>query len=173
MSEASVYPTPGGRWLHLPVIAAVGEDTKCSCLVCGLPRSPRWGDIPEGLPVEYLAQTRTGGSTIWQGLHQLCWERSVAGLPDFIGALDAANKLIGEAADEAKALTDERDLLGEQCVAYEEKFKLQREVVDAALQLMLCGDGHTSEEYDKRYTALSDAARAMWQAAKERGDGTV
>ena len=123
--------------------------------------------------MDYLVQTRTPSSTLWHGLHELCWQRSVAGVPSLDAQLDVAHMLIGEADDEALKLTNERDRLGELCAAYEAKFKLQRDVVDAAVAVMQCGDADTSEEYNQRYTRLSDNVRAMLLAAKERGDGTV
>jgi hypothetical protein len=160
------------RWLlTLPVTEAVGEDVWCACIFCGLPRQGTNRMI--GTRVEFLVRLRNSfGSTVQKGLHKGCWKLNVTDVPDYIGALDAANRLIGEAADEAIKLTNERDQLGDMCAGYEEKFKLQRDVVDAATALMLSVDG-PREEYEKKYTALSDAVRVMRRTAKERDDGTI
>jgi len=174
-AEAEVVSTH--RWLlTLPVTEAVGEDVWCACIFCGLPRQ---GTNPltnkmVGRRVEFLVRLRDSyGSTVQKGLHKDCWKKNVTDVPDYIGALDAANRLIGEAANEATKLTNERDQLSDMCAAYEEKFALQRDVVDAAVAVMLCGDAEVMEDYDRRYTVLSDKVRALLLAAKERGDGTI
>ena len=101
--EAEVVSTQ--RWLlTIPVTAAVGEDVWCACLFCGRPRQ---GTNPftnrmVGKPVQFLVRIRDSfGTTAQKGLHKDCWQLNVKDVPDYIGALDAANKLIGEAADEA------------------------------------------------------------------------
>jgi len=177
LGEPEAEVVSSQRWLlTLPVTAAVGEDVWCACLFCGLPRQGTnlFTNKTVGKPVQFLVRLRdTFGTTAQKGLHKVCWQLNVTDVPDYIGALDAANKLIGQAADEATKLTDERDQLGNMCAAYEEKFALQRDVVDAAVAVMLCGDAEMMEDYDRRYTVLSDKVREMLLAAKERGDGTV
>lgn len=173
------------RWLlTLPVTEAVGDDVWCACLFCGLPRQ---GTNPltnkmVGTRVEFLVRLRdTFGSTVQKGLHKDCWQKNVTDVFDYIGALDAANKLIGEAADDATKLADERDQLGDMCAAYEEKFKLQRDVVDAAVEYEAMFSDPPGgvkvfadlEQLCRRYDKLRDSVRAMLLAAKERGDGTT
>lgn len=173
LGEPAAEVVSSQRWLlTLPITEAVGEDVWCACLFCGLPKQ---GTVTNwiGTQVEFLVRLRDSfGSTVQKGLHKACWQRNVTDVPDYIGALDAANKLIGEAADEATKLTNERDQLCELCAGYTTKFWLQRDVVDAAAALMLAVDG-PREEYERRYTALSDAVRVMRRDAKERGDGTI
>jgi len=160
-------PVRGGRWIRLPVTGAVGEDTSCSCIVCGLPRRPPMSGVTEGLPVEYLVQTRTRSETRWHGLHEVCWERSVAGQDDFDykSALDAANKIIGMAADEAKEFSDELEQL--------------RAVTDAAIALIRYYGNDGDEEYGRLYTVLADEVRTVVilrdekRIAKERAGGTT
>jgi len=116
-------PVSGGRWLCLPVTAAEGEDTRLSCLCCGLPRAglPRsvFG-FPSGSHlgsylgprVEYLVCVRNHGTTTWRGLHKACWEQNrdavnpLVELTETRATLDVANRLIGEAADEASFLDE-------------------------------------------------------------------